>query len=801
MTNGSREQKVTIPAGEVTVTRFSGMSGAVCKVDGAILFETALSFIRPTTDNKSLFSRVFSMGLTRSPSGSGSVPAPGKFLFIAGHTDKVGSPSSNLALSKRRAKATLAVFNVDEKEWEKIYLAEKWENKTSDGSDIVEVMSREVDIGPVDISRYKTIQAKRLDLMHRYLLSLRPGHLASSSPLPKPALITGSSSPTIHCGEGRPLPNASNTANRRSELFYANVSDPGIKDCTSYRTWSTVCGGQFFNVQLYLENEYGEPLANQPFTLTLPNGGVINDRTDATGHWQGDNLPAGLYSVNADNFELTELPNGAISKINLEKFLNTKDTQIRLQTIDPNKWFIAKVNAQSAIPQFTRGNIVEPLIDGQAMMQAVHRAIVSTRSGHYVYITSWKMTANTRMLGATRAGSEVMTVLLDAIGRGVDVRALLWDRWGSDNDNEQQQIDDASRRPHRGQAILDNETLNLGSHHQKTAIVNCFDGLTAFCGGIDLCSERWDNPTHTIPNRDRENHPNNPKPWHDICTRIKGPAAGDIETNFRERWNNHPQGNANSRTPVPIHTIPSPLSNGSHLVQTLRTFPPRQRYPFAPGGELGLLNAYIRAIGNARNYIYIEDQYLVFNEISNAIGNVLNRLRGKVIIVIPRVTEDPVYPLVCDSVEAIRFHRFDFINRLQRINRSKIEVYFLQNASNPTGLREIYVHAKLMIIDDIWATIGSANIGRRSMTHDSEINIAVIDGAIENGRRKFARDLRISLWTEHLGVGRGAVDDPVASIGLWSSTAAAGGGRIAVYPMPTGNDELCFYNVVDPDGR
>ncbi|MBW2561715.1 MAG: hypothetical protein JRE40_12785, partial [Deltaproteobacteria bacterium] len=293
----------------------------------------------------------------------------------------------------------------------------------------------------------------------------------------------------------------------------------------------------------------------------------------------------------------------------------------------------------------------------------------------------------------------------------------------------------------------------------------------------------------------RENHPHNPKPWHDVHTRIRGPAAGDIETNFRERWNNHPDHTTNGRTVVPAHQIPSQITDASHLVQTLRTFPLRFRYPFARNGELGIFNGYRHAISNAREYIYIEDQYLVFDEIRAEIELVLSSrsLEGKVIIVIPRVLEEPL-----TIPDAFYYHRFDFINRLIEEYDSKIEVYHL---NNPTAGQNIFVHAKLMIIDDIWAIIGSANINRRSMTHDSEIDIAVIDGGIENGRRKFARNLRKSLWEEHLGVDASEVDDPIASINLWSKIADAGTGHIAVYSESRGSDSSLWDSSIDPDGR
>ena len=73
----------------------------------------------------------------------------------------------------------------------------------------------------------------------------------------------------------------------------------------------------------------------------------------------------------------------------------------------------------------------------------------------------------------------------------------------------------------------------------------------------------------------------------------------------------------------------------------------------------------------------------------------------------------------------------------------------------------MYVHAKVVVIDDVWAMIGSDNLNRRSWSHDSELSISVLDSELDprdprdpaglgDGARTFARDLRLRLWREHL---------------------------------------------------
>jgi phosphatidylserine/phosphatidylglycerophosphate/cardiolipin synthase-like enzyme len=60
---------------------------------------------------------------------------------------------------------------------------------------------------------------------------------------------------------------------------------------------------------------------------------------------------------------------------------------------------------------------------------------------------------------------------------------------------------------------------------------------------------------------------------------------------------------------------------------------------------------------------------------------------------------------------------------LREAGGDRAAVYDLENeAANP-----IYVHAKVCVIDDVWAAVGSDNLNRRSWTHDSELACAVLD--------------------------------------------------------------------------
>ena len=88
------------------------------------------------------------------------------------------------------------------------------------------------------------------------------------------------------------------------------------------------------------------------------------------------------------------------------------------------------------------------------------------------------------------------------------------------------------------------------------------------------------------------------------------------------------------------------------------------------------------------------------------------------------------------------------------------------------GERPIYVHSKLVIIDDRYVAIGSANVDARSMHIETELTLGIVDAKTEKSQLDgqdadicvFARNLREKLWKEHLGV-KDLPPDPIKALG------------------------------------
>jgi phosphatidylserine/phosphatidylglycerophosphate/cardiolipin synthase-like enzyme len=511
--------------------------------------------------------------------------------------------------------------------------------------------------------------------------------------------------------------------------------------------------------------------------------------------------------------------------------------------IDLHDWFLTtdeRGNPNTAIDQgrgsraWTDGNEVTVLIDGVRYFPELLRELRATRAGDSLFVADLQSDGDERLEGS---GTEIGTVLADAARRGVDVRGLLWRSHPAGhaaaevtNTLLSRTVNDAG-----GQFLLDHRVRRGGSHHQKIVVVEHDPTDTsdaprdvAFAGGMDLAHGRHDGPRHTgdpqtirLGDSRYGNHP----PWHDVQVRIRGPAVGDVACTFRERWEDpSPLENPSpwralrryiGGTPTARDTdLPSKRPQprcGTQAVQVLRTYPARrQPYPFAEHGERSVARAYVKAFGQARSFIYIEDQYLWSLDATRALCAALRaRTDLRCVIVIPRFP-DP------DGVlgSASRFGRWRVERALRRAGGERVQIFDLENEEGTP----IYVHAKVCIVDDVWMTVGSDNLNRRSCTHDSEICCAVVDTDGD-----LVRATRLQLMGEHLAMdderltGLEAPDEWAAALRISASALdawhAAGGagprppGHLRVHPRDRVpvllSPVLHFLHawLLDPDGR
>jgi phosphatidylserine/phosphatidylglycerophosphate/cardiolipin synthase-like enzyme len=463
---------------------------------------------------------------------------------------------------------------------------------------------------------------------------------------------------------------------------------------------------------------------------------------------------------------------------------------------------------------WTSGNLVVPRVHGASYFARLLELIGATEAGDRIFFTDWRGDADERM---AEDGPTVAELLRSAAGRGVEVRALMWrshpGRLNSEENGHLGRIINECG----GEALLDERVRRGGSHHQKLLVVRRKgrpEEDVAFVGGIDLCHGRRDDAGHAgdpqaPPLDDRYGEA---PPWHDAMAEIRGPALAHVLDTFTERWDDEtPLDHRNpyravahriARMPRHPEALPErwdpPPEVGRHQVQILRTYPAkRPTYPFAPDGERSIARAYSRAFSRARRLVYVEDQYFWSDVVATTLADALRREPGlQVIAVVPRFPEE-------DSMVGGPPMKYGQRLAWERLHDAGGDRFAMFDLENDEGT-PIYVHAKVCIVDDQWMTIGSDNLNLRSWTHDSELTCAVVDPDDE-----LPRNLRTSLWAEHLGLPEhdGRLADLDGALALWESRLGAPGSRIGRHEPPALSRRTerwaarAYRRFYDPDGR
>jgi phospholipase D1/2 len=292
-------------------------------------------------------------------------------------------------------------------------------------------------------------------------------------------------------------------------------------------------------------------------------------------------------------------------------------------------------------------------------------------------------------------------------------------------------------------------------------------------------------------------------PWHDIGIQLAGHTARDLSRHFIQRWNylrRRPGGEGRHEKPRPV-LLPCPEFTDRELrklkltgtcdIQVLRS---------AGDWSLGLGNlersvqdAYLASIKESEHFIYIENQFFITARpdlgILNEIGDALverairaheNGEPWKAVIMIPLLPGFAFQPKDwgATSLRMILDDQFFSICRDKRSIYGRLEekgirgedyIQFFSlrqwgeiDARGTLVTEQLYIHAKIMVVDDRTVIIGSANINDRSMLgkRDSEIAVIVQDKAMIPGemagapyeKGELAYNFRMRLMSEHLGI-------------------------------------------------
>ena len=286
----------------------------------------------------------------------------------------------------------------------------------------------------------------------------------------------------------------------------------------------------------------------------------------------------------------------------------------------------------------------------------------------------------------------------------------------------------------------------------------------------------------------------NEGPLHDVSIYLEGPVINNLEEFFMELWNylsdQHFEGEdkikeikslnkeiISNEASNKIQEINPHLKAENESLQIVRSITPGT---ISKKGEAGVLEAYRKAITNAEDFIYLENQYFTNKYIIGALKKAIELNPDlQIIMVINEVPDVPTY-------RSWQHYGFEFMGLdLQKliIEHPQIGVFAkwsgkFQNGKNK--LRNCYIHSKVAIVDDIWATIGTSNLDGSSLScaeefgssetsenyRNMEMNALMFDMDIpKTGKIEKFRKI---LWSEHLGIDITNLERPLNGwLDLW----------------------------------
>jgi phosphatidylserine/phosphatidylglycerophosphate/cardiolipin synthase-like enzyme/uncharacterized membrane protein YdjX (TVP38/TMEM64 family) len=395
------------------------------------------------------------------------------------------------------------------------------------------------------------------------------------------------------------------------------------------------------------------------------------------------------------------------------------------------------------VPQANRFAV---LIDGAALFGAVREAAIKAQRS--IVIMGWDIDSRTRLVGETGEAQDGYPIELAAflsalVEKRPELRVclLLWD-YSVLYATERELFPTLSlqwKTPPRVTFSLDDQVPPGASQHQKIIVI---DDCLAFSGGLDLTIRRWDTPKHDVQNRCRVDPGGRPyRPFHDVQAMVDGEAAAALADIVKERWQrvtsqSLPSGKGADPWPDSVEPDFTDVRVG-----IARTRPSMESSPEVREVQ----QLFLDSIDTAEKSIYIENQFFTSSLLADRIAW---RMREKpdleVLLIGPQNYESWI------EARTMRNGRIRFIRTFQDAGIADRIRLLYPHVEDGSGATDTMMHSKVMIVDDRFLRVGSANLNNRSMGTDMECDLA-IEAATDNERAQIAA-VRNRLLADHCGV-------------------------------------------------
>lgn len=298
-----------------------------------------------------------------------------------------------------------------------------------------------------------------------------------------------------------------------------------------------------------------------------------------------------------------------------------------------------------------------------------------------------------------RTGTSILEILCERAREGVKVR-LVYDGVGSTISREMKQKLDAAGVEHYAfmPVFFSRFTSKFNyRNHRKIVVI---DGTTAYVGGINI-RDSYDNRL------------DNDRYWRDTHLRIEGAAAGSLQADFLLSWHF-----VSGQEPDAMGTLfpeSPPASSGPVAIQVASSGP--------DSDWANIMYAIFTAVNNARDYVYLSTPYMIPNASMLTALKTAARSGVDVRILIPYRSDSWVAQYATDSY-------------IEGLLEAGVRIFRYTRG---------FMHAKTMVVDGLFSSVGTANLDYRSFSINFEVNAILYDeGLAETLRDTFMEDLEAS---------------------------------------------------------
>lgn len=311
--------------------------------------------------------------------------------------------------------------------------------------------------------------------------------------------------------------------------------------------------------------------------------------------------------------------------------------------------------------------------------------------------------------------------------------------------------------------------------HEKLVLVDAElpARTVAFTGGFDIARGRFDQPKHLPPKplfdwqsffyNDKEERYSGKEVqpffrhirmlWHDSQVMIQGPSTRTLYLHFAQRWSQAFHSNSVSiprklKLPLvkklgkpfedPISTDIHPFFTQSAPVRIFRQWPTVLQTHVLEDHFCNLIN-------RAKKYIYVEHQYPFHSfALSHCMCEALKRNPDLKVIVVAPIKNDLPNGIIGSLLDISSDHIIEHLNMIYNVAPNRFAAYGIVRQEPTTkSLKTVYVHSKLILVDDEIISIGSSNLDYLSFCQSSEIQLEIYN-------RELCVNTKLRLLEEHL---------------------------------------------------